>query len=72
MSDFDELRAFAEGEDQDGELDDDFFDQREQGETGDKKQFLGMSPVERMFIAIFFFMNVAVLGVAILLLTGRL
>jgi hypothetical protein len=34
--------------------------------------FLGMTPVERMFISIFLFMVVAVLGVALLLATGRI
>lgn len=34
--------------------------------------FLGMTPVERMFIAIFLFMNVLVLGLALLLATNRM
>jgi hypothetical protein len=34
--------------------------------------FLGMSPLERMFLSIFLFMNVAILGVAILMATDRL
>jgi hypothetical protein len=34
--------------------------------------FLGMTPVERMFIAIFLFMNVTVLGLAFLLATHRI
>lgn len=33
--------------------------------------FLGMTPIERMFVSMFLFMNVAVLGIAILLATGR-
>ncbi|MDZ4769806.1 MAG: hypothetical protein SGJ24_11815 [Chloroflexota bacterium] len=36
------------------------------------KLFLGMTAVERMFLSIFLFMNVAVIGVALLLATGRL
>jgi hypothetical protein len=37
-----------------------------------ERQFLGMTAVERMFLSIFFFMNVLVIGVALLLATGRL
>ncbi|HLU09596.1 MAG TPA: hypothetical protein VK003_08010 [Oceanobacillus sp.] len=37
-----------------------------------ERQFLGMSAIERMFLSIFFFMNVLVIGVALLLATGRL
>jgi hypothetical protein len=38
----------------------------------EKAKFLGMTPVERMFISIFLFMNVLVLGLALLLATNRL
>jgi hypothetical protein len=34
--------------------------------------FLGMTPVERMFISIFLFMNAFVLGLAFLLATHRI
>jgi hypothetical protein len=37
-----------------------------------ERHFLGMTAVERMFLSIFFFMNVLVIGVALLLATGRL
>jgi hypothetical protein len=36
------------------------------------RPFLGLSPVERMFLAIFVFMNVCVIGAGLLLATGRL
>ena len=36
------------------------------------RNFLGMRPVERMFLSIFFFMMVSVLMLAALLATGRL
>jgi hypothetical protein len=36
------------------------------------KLFLGMSAVERMFLSIFLFMNVVVLGLALLLATNRI
>ena len=39
---------------------------------GAGKPFLGMSPLERMFLSIFLFMNVAILGVALLMATDRL
>ncbi len=73
MADFDDLRSFAnDDEDDDGspELDDDFF--AAAATTGGAPLFLGMTPVERMFISMFLFMNVAVLGVALLLATGRI
>jgi cell division protein FtsL len=37
-----------------------------------KRKFLGMTAVERMFLIIFLFINVLVIGAAILLITGRL
>jgi hypothetical protein len=37
-----------------------------------ERRFLGMTAVERMFLSIFFFMNVLVIGVALLVATGRL
>lgn len=37
-----------------------------------QRLFLGMTAVERMFISIFLFMNVAVLGLAFLLATHRI
>ncbi len=41
-------------------------------EIEEEHHFLGMTPVERMFLSMFLFMNVAVLGLALLLATGRL
>lgn len=38
----------------------------------EERHFLGMTAVERMFLSIFLFMNVCVLGVALLLATNRL
>ncbi len=37
-----------------------------------ERRFLGMTAVERMFLSIFFFMNVLVLGIAILVATQRI
>ncbi len=42
------------------------------GEERVQKRFLGMTAVQRMFLAMFFFMNVLVIGAALLLVTGRL
>lgn len=39
---------------------------------GGERKFLGMTAVERMFLTIFIFLNVVVLGTALLLFTGRL
>lgn len=57
--------------------DDDFFgldDEEEFVEVQSESDtlFLGMTPVERMFLSIFLFMNVTVLGLALLLATGRI
>jgi hypothetical protein len=43
----------------------------EDSSAGERK-FLGMTAVERMFLVIFIFLNVVVLGTALLLFTGRL
>jgi hypothetical protein len=56
---------FSFGEDED-------FDYGTDVRDGEQKLFLGMTPLERMFISMFLFMNVAVLGIALLLATGRL
>lgn len=65
----DDLRRSASGE----------FDDNEPEELGlidegvrEERLFLGMTAVERMFLSIFLFMNVAVLGIALLLATNRL
>lgn len=74
MADFDDLRRLADDEEAaEEELDEDFFSStRVIDESGGDSLFLGMTAVERMFISIFLFMNVAVLGVALLLATGRI
>ncbi len=41
-------------------------------EGQEERHILGMTAVERMFLSIFLFMNVVVLGLALLLATGRL
>ena len=40
--------------------------------TSTERRFLGMTAVERMFLSIFFFMNVVVLGLALLIATQRI
>lgn len=68
----DDLRRSAsddfddEFEDDDAGFDDDLAD----GDSG--ALFLGMTAVERMFISIFLFLNVSVLGFALLLVTKRI
>jgi hypothetical protein len=41
-------------------------------EREEERRILGMTAVERMFLAIFLFLNVCVVGAALLLATGRL
>jgi len=69
MTDFDDLRNFAADDDY-ADDEEDLFAEQPADASG--TMFLGMTPVERMFISIFLFMNVAVLGVALLLATGRM
>ncbi|MFW5691611.1 MAG: hypothetical protein ACOCXZ_03830 [Chloroflexota bacterium] len=69
MSDIDDIRGLT------GEEDDFWNDEDEIVGTevsSQKRLFLGMTPLERMFISMFLFMNVAVLGIALLLATGRI
>ena len=44
----------------------------EDAEDEVEARFLGMTAVERMFLSIFVFLNVLVIGAALLLATGRL
>jgi hypothetical protein len=58
--------------DEDDNLFEEEDDESAGGSARDSRLFLGMTPVERMFISIFLFMNVTVLGLALLLATGRI
>ncbi len=67
--DLDALRRFDEDDsfdfDNTPEIDFDGAQQRE-------KRFLGMTAIERMFLAIFLFLNVIIIGLALLLATNRI
>ncbi|MCC6615257.1 MAG: hypothetical protein IT320_17415 [Anaerolineae bacterium] len=67
--DLDALRHFDEeddyGFDEDSELG---FDPP----AREEKRFLGMTAIERMFLSIFLFLNVVVIGMALLIATGRI
>jgi hypothetical protein len=39
---------------------------------GGERKFLGMTAVERMFLSLFILLNVVVIGLAMLLFTGRI
>jgi hypothetical protein len=67
----DDLRRSAGGF-EDTEQDDVVIDDFDADVREERTLFLGMTPVERMFLSMFLFMNVLVLGVALLLVTGRL
>jgi hypothetical protein len=69
FAEFEELRRSATSTDDDFEVDDSMFDE---GRGREEPLFLGMTAVERMFLSMFLFMNVVVLGIAALLATGRL
>lgn len=67
----DELRQGAQEDS--FELEDDVsFELGEDTEQRVEKLFLGMTAVERMFLSIFLFMNVVILGMAFLLATRRI
>ena len=54
----------------DSDDEDTFLEDR--GASHGDSRFLGMTAVERMFLSIFLFMNVVVLGLALLLATRRI
>jgi hypothetical protein len=68
----DDLRRSTNDETFDFDDDDNVLVLEEDGEERVQRLFLGMTAVERMFLSIFFFMNVCVLGLAILLATKRI
>ena len=70
MTDLDDFRR--DFLDDSGFEDEDDYVAADARDAGGGALFLGMTPVERMFISIFLFLNVAVLGVALLLATGRI
>lgn len=67
----DDLRKSASEFDFEDEDEDTFVVSEEQEQKVDKL-FLGMTAVERMFLSIFLFMNVCILGLAFLVATGRI
>ena len=69
----DDLRdlRFDDEPELDFDSDEDTFLEDRGANQGDSK-FLGMTAVERMFLSIFLFMNVVVLGLALLLATRRI
>lgn len=70
----DDLRRSTTADEFDLEVeeDDSAFVIEEDREEKVQKLFLGMTAVERMFLSIFLFLNVCVLGLAFLLATGRI
>jgi hypothetical protein len=66
---FAELEELRRGSAVNDDADQDNYDD---APVREERLFLGMTAVERMFLSIFFFMNIVVLGIAVLLLTGRL
>lgn len=59
-------------------LDEDDFDDMQEDDLSSEENsrnqqlFLGMTAVERMFLSIFFFMNVLVFGLAFLIVTNKI
>ncbi|MBC7810654.1 MAG: hypothetical protein H7175_05880 [Burkholderiales bacterium] len=70
----DDLRRAA-GDDFDDSPEEKIFDADRSNSMSEEKVdkvFLGMTAVERMFLSIFLFMCVGVLGLALLIATGRI
>ena len=69
--DLDELRMSTVSEDEnEGSIND--LDKFQPNVKTKNARFLGMTAIERMFLAFFFLLNVLALGFAILVVTGRL
>lgn len=66
----DELRQFDDEEEEHGN--EEMFAPRESAEAKADKLFLGMTALERMFLSMFLFLTVFVLGLAFLVVTGRI
>ncbi len=71
---FDELRRGVKDTSFEDEIDDDLIELEEadRATRAEERRFLGMTAVERMFLSMFLFLAVTVLGIALLLATGRL
>ncbi len=67
----DDLRRSASDE-ADDSFESEAFDFEAEIDRARSRRFLGMTAVERMFISIFLFLNVCILGLALLLVTGRI
>jgi hypothetical protein len=65
----DDLRRSTETANEEPELLDSNFSLP--ADIGPERRILGMTAVERMFLAAFLFLNVLVIGLALLLATGR-
>lgn len=81
MTNYDDLRSsFADADDDDASprqsriaVDvDDIFDERSQRPLARNTRFLGMTAGERAFISVMIFFVVLIIGMTVLVLTGRL
>jgi hypothetical protein len=64
---FDDLRRSASDD-----LDEAFAESDSRGKSGGRGGFMGMTAFQRMILSILFFMLVTVMGVLVLMVTGRL
>lgn len=69
---FDDLRDLRESTRQDEEAFLPYEEDEGSAVVERSTLFLGMTAIERMFLSIFLFMNVTVIGLALLLATGRI
>jgi hypothetical protein len=71
----DDLRKSTQAntfEDFDYDAGDALLEAEQEREVREERLFLGMRPVERMMLSIFLFLNVTVIMLALLIVTGRL
>ena len=68
----DDLRQTNVDDDFDSALEQDIFVEEEAASKREERHFLGMSPVERMFLSFFLFITTVVLGLAFLVATNRI
>ncbi len=67
----DDLRKSTQGQANEPEIEEPVLPSAEDEDEESELRFLGMTAVERMFISIFLFLAVSVIGAALLLATGR-
>lgn len=76
MSDFDDLRNLTQNDDEfaldDQDLPFELGQEINPSQPATQQPFLGLTPQQRAFLAFMLFLNVLVIGIGLLVVTGRL